>query len=180
VAKFYTELDGRLREFIEEQKIFFVGTAGQEGRVNVSPKGMDSLRVLNANRLIWLNLTGSGNETAAHVLEQLRMTLMFCAFEGSPLILRVYGKAKAIHLRDEDWAEYISRFPEYPGSRQIFLLDIESAQTSCGFAVPNYQYQEDREDLVNWAEKTGEDGVNNYWKEKNQLSIDGKPTRIFK
>jgi hypothetical protein len=92
----------------------------------------------------------------------------------------VYGKAKAIHLRDEDWAEYISRFPEYPGSRQIFLLDIESAQTSCGFAVPNYQYQEDREDLVNWAEKTGEDGVNNYWKEKNQLSIDGKPTRIFK
>jgi len=180
LSKFYTELDGKLQEFITNQKIFFVGTAGQESRVNVSPKGMDSLRVLNGNQLIWLNLTGSGNETAAHVLEQPRMTLMFCAFEGNPLILRVYGKAKAVHPRDEEWAEWIARFPKYPGARQIFLLDIDSAQTSCGFAVPNYQHQEDRGDLVSWAEKMGEDGVKNYWKEKNQVSIDGKPTEIFK
>lgn len=179
MSKFYTHLDEKLQDFIEKQKIFFVGTAGQESRVNVSPKGMDSLRILNSNQLIWLNLTGSGNETAAHILEQPRMTLMFCAFEGSPWILRVYGKARAIHPRDEEWEQHISRFPEYPGSRQIFFLDVESAQTSCGFAVPNYQYQEDRGDLVYWTEKIGEEGVKNYWKEKNQVSIDGKPTEIF-
>jgi len=179
LSKFYTDLNAKLCDFIEDQKIFFVATAGKEGRVNLSPKGMDSLRILNSNQLLWLSLTGSGNETAAHLLEIPRMTLMFCSFEGSPLILRVYGKARAIHPRDKEWAEHISRFPEFPGSRQIFILDVESAQTSCGFAVPNYQYQEDRGELVNWSEKIGEEGVKNYWKEKNQISIDGKPTEIF-
>ena len=179
MAKFYTELDEKLREFIESQKIFFVGTAPVEGRVNVSPKGMDSLRILNSSQLIWLNLTGSGNETAAHVLEQPRMTLMFCSFEGKPLILRVYGKARAIHARDEEWAEWSALFPEYPGARQIFLLDVDSAQTSCGFAVPNYQYQEDRGELVDWTEKIGDEGGKNYWKKNNQTSIDGKPTNLF-
>jgi len=156
-----------------------VGTAGNEGRVNLSPKGMDSLRILNDHQVIWLNLTGSGNETAAHLLEQSRMTLMFCAFEGNPLILRIYGKARAIHPRDAEWEEQITLFPKYPGSRQIFLLDIDSVQTSCGFAVPNYSYKEDREELINWSEKLGEEGVKNYWEEKNQVSIDGKPTGIF-
>jgi len=179
LAKFYTELDEKLREFIESQKIFFVGTAPVEGRVNVSPKGMDSLRILNSSQLIWLNLTGSGNETAAHVLEQPRMTLMFCSFEGKPLILRVYGKARAIHARDEEWAEWSALFPEYPGARQIFLLDVDSAQTSCGFAVPNYQYQEDRDKLIDWTEKIGDEGVKEYWKKNNQTSIDGKPTNLF-
>ncbi len=179
MAKFYTELGEKLQEFVAEQKIFFVGTAALEGRVNVSPKGMDSLKILNTKQLIWLNLTGSGNETAAHVLEESRMTLMFCSFEGKPWILRVYGRARAVHPRDEEWAEWINMFPEYPGSRQIFLLDIDSAQTSCGFAVPNYQYQEDRGDLVKWTEKIGDEGVKNYWKENNQTSIDGKPTKIF-
>ena len=179
MSKFYTELDEKLQEYVADQKIIFVGTAASDGRVNVSPKGMDSLKVLNKNQLIWLNLTGSGNETAAHILEKSRMTLMFCSFEGKPLILRVYGKARAIHPRDEEWSEWIKLFPDYPGSRQIFLLDIDSAQTSCGFAVPNYKYQEDRSDLVYWTEKIGDEGVKNYWKEKNQTSIDGKPTRIF-
>ncbi|MZG30508.1 MAG: pyridoxamine 5'-phosphate oxidase family protein [Nitrospinae bacterium] len=179
MSKFYTELDEKLQEFVADQKIFFVGTAASDGRVNVSPKGMDSLKVLNKNQLIWLNLTGSGNETAAHILEKSRMTLMFCSFEGKPLILRIYGKARAIHPRDEEWSEWIKLFPDYPGSRQIFLLDIDSAQTSCGFAVPNYKYQEDRSDLVYWTEKIGDEGVKNYWKEKNQTSIDGKPTRIL-
>lgn len=151
-----------------------------EGRVNLSPKGLDSLRILGPNQLIWLNLTGSGNETAAHVLEQPRKTLMFYSFEGKPLILRVYGRVKAIHCRDEDWGQWIRLFPEYPGARQIFLLDIESAQTSCGFAVPNYKFQEDRNDLILWTEKIGDEGVKDYWKEKNQTSIDGKPTEIFR
>jgi hypothetical protein len=179
LSKLYKELDEKLQEFIACQKIFFVGTAGSEGHVNLSPKGMDSLRILNANQLIWLNLTGSGNETAAHVLEQSRMTLMFCSFEGKPLILRVYGKARAIHPRDEEWDEWISHFPEYPGSRQIFWLEVDLAQTSCGFAVPNYQYKGNREDLVYWTGKLGDEGVKNYWKEKNQTSIDGKPTKIL-
>ena len=180
MSKFYSQLDDKLQKFIEEQKIFFVGTAAPESRVNVSPKGMDSLRILNKNQLIWLNLTGSGNETAAHILEQPRMTLMFCSFEGKPLILRVYGKSRAIHPRDEEWNEWIALFPEYPGSRQIFLLEVDEAQTSCGFAVPNYQYQEDRGDLVYWTDKIGDDGVKKYWEEKNQTSIDSKPTQIFK
>ena len=179
MSKFYTELDEKLQGFVADQKIFFVGTAASDGRVNVSPKGMDSLKVLNKNQLIWLNLTGSGNETAAHIFEKSRMTLMFCSFEGKPLILRIYGKARAIHPRDEEWSEWIKLFPDYPGSRQIFLLDIDSAQTSCGFAVPNYKYQENRSDLVYWTEKIGDEGVKNYWKEKNQTSIDGKPTRIL-
>lgn len=179
MSKFYTELDEKLQGFVADQKIFFVGTAASDGRVNVSPKGMYSLKVLNKNQLIWLNLTGSGNETAAHIFEKSRMTLMFCSFEGKPLILRIYGKARAIHPRDEEWSEWIKLFPDYPGSRQIFLLDIDSAQTSCGFAVPNYKYQENRSDLVYWTEKIGDEGVKNYWKEKNQTSIDGKPTRIL-
>jgi hypothetical protein len=99
--------------------------------------------------------------------------------EGKPLILRVYGKAKAFYERDNQWGEWIKMFPEYPGARQIFLLDIDRAQTSCGYAVPNYEYQEDRQSLVGWANSKGDEGIKNYWKENNQLSIDGKPTKIF-
>ena len=161
MSKFYTELDEKLQGFVADQKIFFVGTAASDGRVNVSPKGMDSLKVLNKNQLIWLNLTGSGNETAAHIFEKSRMTLMFCSFEGKPLILRIYGKARAIHPRDEEWSEWIKLFPDYPGSRQILLLDIDSAQTSFGLTVPNYKYQEDRSDLVYWTEKKADEGVKN-------------------
>jgi len=179
LSQFFDELDEKLRTFISSQKIFFVGTAAAEGTVNVSPKGMDSLRILNPKQLIWLNLTGSGNETAAHILEQSRMTIMFCSMEGKPLILRVYGKARAIHARDNEWIEWIKMFPEYPGSRQIFLLDIDRAQTSCGYAVPNYKFQEDREALVGWAKSKGDEGIKKYWKENNQISIDGKPTKIF-
>ena len=179
MAKFYNELDTKLQEFIEKQKVFFVGTAAAEGTVNVSPKGMDSLRIVDSKQLAWLNLTGSGNETAAHLIESPRMTLMFCAFEGNPLILRVYGTARTIHSQDKEWPAWISRFPALPGARQIFLMDIEKAQTSCGFAVPRLQYIEDRNELSNWSEKKGEAGIKEYWKENNQTSIDGKPTKIF-
>jgi predicted pyridoxine 5'-phosphate oxidase superfamily flavin-nucleotide-binding protein len=179
VAKFYNELDPKLQEFIEKQKVFFVGTATAEGAVNVSPKGMDSLRIVDSKQLAWLNLTGSGNETAAHLIESPRMTLMFCAFEGNPIILRIYGTARAIHSQDGEWSKWIPRFPALPGARQIFLLDIDKVQTSCGFAVPQLQYTGDRDELRNWAEKKGEAGIKEYWKENNQTSIDGKPTKIF-
>lgn len=179
VSEQFSKLDEKLIEFIKNQHLFFVGTAGAEGRVNISPKGMDSLRVIDSNKIAWVNYTGSGNETAAHVLECQRMTLMFCAFEGKPQILRVYGKATAIHPRDKEWEAMLSLFPTTPGTRQIFMLDIESVATSCGFSVPLYEHVEEREVLVQWAEKKGEEGVKKYWQDKNQKSIDGKPTGIF-
>ncbi|QPJ66502.1 MAG: pyridoxamine 5'-phosphate oxidase family protein [Candidatus Nitrohelix vancouverensis] len=179
MSKLYTQLDEKLQAFILKQKLFFVGTADREGRVNVSPKGLDSLRIIDANRIAWLNLTGSGNETAAHVLEIPRMTLMFCSMEGDPMILRAYGTARMIQSRDDEWAEWKDLFPEYPGSRQIFLLDVDLVQTSCGFAVPLFEYVGDRDDLIYWTNKIGDDGVIKYWEKNNVKSLDGKPTKIF-
>jgi len=176
----YTEIPEKQIEFIRHQKIFFVGTAGgDDTRVNVSPKGMDSLRVLRPNRVIWLNTTGSGNETAAHLRENRRMTIMFCAFDGPPLILRLYGRASAVHPRDAAWTELFAWFDPLPGARQIFDLTVELVQTSCGMAVPNYAYDADRTLLRDWAEKKGADGIADYWAEKNQVSLDGKPTGIL-
>lgn len=170
----YTEISDKLKRFIEDQKIFFVATAAADGRINVSPKGMDSLRVLGKNRVLWLNVTGSGNETAAHVQESPRMTLMFTAFEGNPMILRLYGTARAIHKQDPEWTELISMFPPIPGARQIFDVDVELVQTSCGMAVPLFDYAGEREQLNDWAVRKGEDGIARYWQEKNQVSLDGK------
>ncbi|MCB0839618.1 MAG: pyridoxamine 5'-phosphate oxidase family protein [Bacteroidetes bacterium] len=179
MAKKFDEISPLLEEFILKQKIFFVGTARSTGTVNLSPKGMDSLRVLGPNKVIWLNLTGSGNETAAHIMENDRMTIMFCAFEGNPLILRLYGKAKVYHQRDKEYQEYIANFPETPGARQIFELDVEIVQTSCGYAVPLMDYKEDRSMLKTWAEKKGEEKIKEYWQEKNTKSLDGFETGIF-
>jgi hypothetical protein len=174
----YTELSDRHIEFIVQQKLFFVGTATADSRVNVSPKGMDTFRVLDTRRVAWLNLTGSGNETAAHVQQLPRMTLMFCAFEGAPLILRLYGTAKVIHRNDPEWHDMYALFKPLPGARQIFDVPLDLVQTSCGMAVPNYAYTGDRELLSEWAVKKGEDGIRRYWEEKNRVSIDGIPTRI--
>lgn len=179
MAKQYEQITAQHQAFIERQKIFFVGTAGCEGRVNVSPKGMDSLRVLGPNRVVWLSVTGSGNETAAHIAENGRMTVMFCAFEAEPTILRLYGHAMAVNPRDADWHELLAQFVELPGTRQLFDLNVELVQTSCGMAVPLYNYQSDRESLNDWAKKKGEKGVEAYQREKNQQSIDGKPTHLF-
>lgn len=173
------KLDEKLIRFIANQKIYFTGTAGIDGRVNISPKGMDSLRVVSPIKILWLNLTGSGNETAAHVLDCNRMTLMFCAFEGKPMILRVYGKAEAIYPGAEKWEENIKLFPNLPGARQIFLMDIDMAMTSCGFGIPEFGFIKDRGQLVDWADNLGEDGLKKYRQKNNQESIDGKPTRNF-
>ena len=178
MAKQYASLNEKLKHFISEQKIFFVATAVTEGRVNISPKGMDSLRVCDDNRVIWLNVTGSGNETSAHVQENPRMTIMFCAFEGNPMILRLYGNAKVIHHCDPEWKELITQFPAIPGARQIFDLAIDLVQTSCGMGVPLFDYVEERDQLNNWAEKKGESGIKQYWLDKNQNTIDGFPTYI--
>jgi hypothetical protein len=165
--------------FIEEQKIFFVATATADSRVNVSPKGMDSFRVLGANRVAWLNLTGSGNETAAHVQQSPRMTIMFCAFEGAPLILRLYGTARAIHQGNDEWEELFPLFKPLPGARQIFDVAVDLVQTSCGFGVPFFDYVGERETLSDWAVKKGDEGIRQYWTDRNQTSLDDIPTHII-
>ena len=194
MSKQLPQITPELQDFIKNQKIFFVGTAAQDGRVNVSPKGHDTLRVLSSNKLVWLNLTGSGNEyvtdaqatvigntsgtnsgneTAAHLLKNDRMTIMFCAFEGNPLILRLYGNAKIYHERDDTFHKYINLFEENTGSRQIIELDIDLVQTSCGFSVPFMDFKEERGMLNSWSKKQ------DYWKEKNTKSIDGFDTDIL-
>ncbi len=173
-------MNKRLKTFVERQALFFVATAAPEGRVNISPKGIDTFRIINDKEVLWLNLTGSGNETATHLLESSRMTLMFCAFEGNPLILRIYGQAKIFHPRDAKWKETIGFFPLIPGARQIVALSIDRIMTSCGMGIPIFRYEKEREELVDWAAAKGKTGIRNYWTEHNQESIDGKATRILK
>ncbi|MDQ0707938.1 hypothetical protein QFZ52_000590 [Arthrobacter woluwensis] len=178
MARQYEQLTDRLTDFIREQQMFFVATAARDGRVNVSPKGLDSLRVLGPDRVVWLNGTGSGNETAAHLLDTPRMTLMFCAFSGKPNILRVYGAARAVHPGDPEWDGLVSLFPLLLGARNLFVLDIDLVQTSCGFGVPLYEFQEQRTLMDSWAEKKGTEGLLAYQQERNRSSIDGFPTGL--
>ena len=178
MPKQLAQLSDKLIQFVEDQKIFFVATAMAEGRINLSPKGMDSLRVMDPQRILWLNLTGSGNETAAHLLHNSRMTIMFCAFDGKPLILRIYGSARAYHPRDPFWKDHIHLFPSNTGGRQLIELHIELVQTSCGMAVPLMDFREERDLLKAWAEKKGPEGLRQYHLEKNTLSLDGYPTNI--
>lgn len=175
----FEKLDDKLKAFIHQQHLYFVGTAGAEGFVNVSPKGMDSFRILDDSTVAWLNLTGSGNETAAHVLENGRMTVMFCSFDKQPLIMRLYGQAVTVHPRDERWDELSALFPAQLGARQIFILGLELVLTSCGYAVPYYELKGERPTLTKWADKRGEAGIKDYWAEKNVKSLNGKDTGIF-
>jgi hypothetical protein len=179
MAKFYPQLDDHHKAFIARQHLFFVASAPRDGRINLSPKGLDSLRVLDERRIAWLDLTGSGNETAAHLRENGRLTVMFCAFEGDHLILRLYGRGRTVRPGEAEWPELAAHFPAYPGVRQIVLLDIDSLQTSCGAGVPLYEYRGEREALLRWVEKKGEQGVRDYQYEKNRVSIDGLPTGLF-
>lgn len=181
MAKRYDEISQELMQFIWQQQMFFVATAPADGHVNLSPKGLDSLRVLDPNTVIWLNITGSGNETAAHVLENGRMTLMFCAFEGKPVILRLYGEARVVHPRDAEWTSLLAYFDTLAdaGARQIFVLKISMVQTSCGMGVPLFDYRGQRTQLLDWAEKKGPEGIADYWDKKNRVSLDGRPTQIF-
>jgi len=179
MAERFTALTEAHIDFIGRQHLFFVGTAGCEGYVNVSPKGMDSFRVAGPTEVIWLNLTGSGNETAAHVRENGRMTVMFCSFERQPLILRLYGQAETVHPRDVAWPGLAGLFPAFSGARQIFRLRLDLVQTSCGYAVPRFQLVEERPTLTKWADSRGREGIEQYWREKNTRSLDGVDTGIL-
>lgn len=178
MGKRFTELQPDQIAFIGEQHLYFVGTAAPGTRVNLSPKGMDSLRILTPTRIIWLNLTGSGNETAAHLALDPRITLMWCSFTTRPLILRAYGTARAIHRGDASWAEVVGHLPDQPGARQIVDVTIDLVQSSCGFAVPFMDFREDRPVLRDWAAGKGPEGLRSYWDERNRQTIDGLPTGI--
>ncbi len=175
----FDELANSHIEFINCQHIFFVGTAGAEGFVNISPKGMDSLRIVDSSRVAWLNLTGSGNETAAHVHENGRMTVMFCSFDKHPRILRLYGQSTVIHSRDDGWDQAVALFPEDVGARQVFELEIELVLSSCGYGVPYYEYKDERPTLAKWAISHGRAGIEEYWEEENIKSLNDKDTWIL-
>lgn len=179
MATQYPELSDALTRFIAAQHIFFVATAAEDGRVNLSPKGMDSLRVLGPDRIIWRNLTGSGNETAGHLARVNRMTLMWCGFERQPMILRAYGTARTLHPRDAGFDALNAQFPASVGARQIYDVTLDLVQTSCGYAVPFFDYAGEREVLADWADKKGPEGIAAYWDEKNRTTIDGMPTGIL-
>ncbi|MGL5012132.1 MAG: pyridoxamine 5'-phosphate oxidase family protein, partial [Paracoccaceae bacterium] len=176
-----TKLNPTLRQFIARQPLFFVATAAETGRVNLSPKGADTLRILDDSHIRWLNLSGSGNETAGHLRQVNRITLMFCAFEGDAMILRLYGRAKTLHPRDHAWNDAIAQFPKLAGSRQIFDITIDDIQTSCGTGVPFMTYAGDRAstELLPYYDDLGPEGVKAYWRRKNSQTIDGFDTGLF-
>ena len=163
MAEYCKSLSDDHRAFVEAQQMFFVATADAKSPVNISPKGMDSLRILDANRLVWLNLTGSGNETFIHLQSVPRMTLMWCSFAKQPQILRVYGNAQCVLPRDDAWPDYVSLMPEQVGARQFFVVHIEVVQTSCGWGVPEMQLVRERPTLSKFAQSLGRQGIQASW-----------------
>ena len=181
MAKQFARIEQAQLDFIKRQRLFFAASAAPDSRVNVSPKPTDALRVIDANTVVYLDLTGSGNETAAHARADGRLTLMFCAFEGSPVILRLYGRCRIIRRGGSEYGELLDlQFAgeEPPGARQIVSLDVELVQTSCGFGVPLFEYRGERPTLRRWAVEKGESGLNDYRRRLNARSIDGLPTGI--
>jgi Pyridoxamine 5'-phosphate oxidase len=182
MSKMFQQIEPALREFIERQHIFFTASATAGSRINLSPKGSDSLRVLGPNQVAYLDQTGSGNEAAAHLRADGRLTIMFCAFEGAPMILRLYGRGRPLPQGCDEYetllADAFDR-DEPPGARQIVVLDVELVQTSCGYSVPLMDYKAERLTLKNWASRKGKDGIREYWREKNTASIDGLPTGML-
>ena len=179
MSEWFKTVTPEIKQFIAEQKVFFVATAPRQGRINLSPKGMDTFRVLSRNRVIYLDFTGSGNETAAHLLDDGRITIMFCSFDKTARILRLYGRGRTIHPRDEKWEEYLAAFPAEPGVRQIMEIDVEAAMTSCGYAVPRLDGLEERDTLRKYWQSRGDGAAVKYQRDKNHESIDGLPTGIF-
>ncbi len=181
MGKFFDSILPAHEAFIRKQKIFFTGSApkGGEGHVNISPKGLDSFRVLSSFRVAYMDIVGSGNETSAHLLENGRITLMFCAFDGPPNILRLYGKGYTVLPGDPEWNDLAPLFELRLATRQIIVADIDKVQTSCGFSVPLYEYTGERDHADKWAEKKGAGGLELYKAEKNRVSLDGLPTALF-
>lgn len=182
MAKQFSSIDDRLRDFIARQHIFFTASATAGSRVNVSPRETLCLRITSPNTAIYLDRTGSGNETSAHMKADGRLTIMFCAMAGPPMILRLYGHGRIIHRSSPEYRELLHGHyagDEPLGARQIVWLDIDLVQTSCGFGVPLFGYEGERPSLDQWAKAKGPDAIEEYWREKNTLSMDGLPTGLF-
>jgi hypothetical protein len=171
------EITPEVETFIRAQTMFFVATAplAGDGHVNLSPKGLDTLRVISPTRVAYLDLTGSGNETAAHIAENGRITLMFCAFEGKPNILRLYGRGSLVLPNSPEWTALSAKFTLQPGARQIIVCDVDRVQNSCGMAVPLMRFESHRDGLLKWANVKGDPGLKEYREKKNRRSIDGIP-----
>lgn len=180
MAQAYDSITPDLQAFIEAQQMFFVASAplSSDGHVNLSPKGLDSLRILGPLTVAWLDVTGSGNETSAHLLENGRITFMFCAFDGAPRILRLFGRGRTILPGTDAWPSLRSQFPDLPGARQIIVADISRIQTACGFAVPLFEFKGQRDRMTKWAQAKGEAGLATYRRDKNRVSLDGLPTPL--
>jgi hypothetical protein len=176
MSQFFDQLTPELTKFIRAQPVFFVATAAPEGRINLSPKGMDTVRVLDEKRVAYLDLTGSGNETAAHLLRDGRITIMFCSFDKNAEIARIYGRGAVIRPTDARWPELIAHFPKLPGVRQIMEIRVESAMTSCGYGVPRMSEMIERDTLEKYWTTRGEEGKEEYQQTHNRRSIDGLPT----
>ena len=179
MATQFASIEPTYRNFIERQRVFFTASAAAGGRVNLSPKDGASFRVLGENAVAYLDQTGSGNEAAAHLRADGRLTIMFCAFEGPPLILRLYGRGRVHRRGGLDYARLLAEAfdgAEPPGARQIVALDVELVQKSCGYGVPLFDYHGERPSLVRWAEAKGDEGLDAYRRENNILSIDGLAT----
>ena len=177
MGKVFQGIDTKLEKWIAKQKMFFVATAPRVdgGLVNCSPKGMDTFRVLDRHTVAYLDLTGSGIETVAHVEENGRIVIMMCAFEGAPRIVRFHGQGSISRRGTQDYEERLHHFPELPGRRSIVTIAVKRIADSCGYSVPLYEYRGDREALTRWAEKKGSDGISRYVAEKNTESLDGLP-----
>jgi hypothetical protein len=175
VGKEYTVIDEGIRRWIKQQRLFFVSTAplDADGLINCSPKGMDTLRVLDERTIGYLDLTGSGVETIAHLRENGRIVIMMCAFEGAPKIIRFYGKGKVLRKDDAGYLGLIKQFEPFAGTRSIIRVEVERIIDSCGYSVPRYQYQGERDALLKWADTKGEGGVAEYQQLKNRRSLDG-------
>lgn len=179
MAKQFPRIDPAHREFVARQHIFFAASAAPGARVNMSPRGTDALRLLGDNAACYLDETGSGNETAAHLLADGRLTLMFCAFQGPPMILRFYGRGRVLLRGTAEYRALLASAydgQETPGARQIVHQEIDLVVTSCGFGVPLFEHVGDRPTLRRWAASKGEAGLDEYRAEKNMVSLDGLPT----
>ena len=180
MGKFHDHLHPAHAEFIGEQHIFFVATAPlkPDGRVNLSPKGLDCFRILSGNRVGYMDLVSSGNETSAHNRENGRITFMFCSFGEKPLIMRLYGNGTAVMKGTREWEEFAPHFNIYPSTRQLIIVEIDLVQTSCGFGVPMFKFERDRDIHFEWAETKGEEGLQEYVRKNNLVSLDGLPTDL--
>lgn len=177
MGKIFDEIDGKLRDFIEAQHCFFVASApsGDGGHVNCSPKGTDSFRILGPTTVAYLDYVGSGVETIAHVRQNGRVVIMFCAFEGPPKIVRLHGRGEILEPGDAAFAALLAEFTPPPGVRAIVRVELSRIADSCGYAVPRLAYVGERKEMTAWAERKGEDGLVDYQREKNATSLDGLP-----